>query len=231
MTAKEIIEAAFQDLGIIEAGASLNFADLEWALSKFNRMLNSMSADGINLHYRIEESFPLVVGTASYTIGTGGTFNTARPNVIEQAFIRDTNGHDYTLGIRPIGEYWSLSEKTTQSRPTSLYYKPTYPYGTIYLYYTPADSEDLHIVSQKPLTTYTSELTSVSLPGEYEEALVTGLAVKIAPRYGIAVSPELRNDAMRTQASLRARNFANTMKSVDLHMPGRTGGTYDIDEG
>ena len=87
MTAQEVIEAAYQELGILVSGGTLNTDDLTWGLGKFNRMLKSWSADGINLHYRVKESFPLVSGTPSYTIGSGANFDTVRPKVIEQAFI------------------------------------------------------------------------------------------------------------------------------------------------
>lgn len=229
MTVKEIIEAALQELGIIEAGSTPDFDDLAWCLSKFNRMLNSWSADGINLHYRVSEFFAMASGTPSYEIGSGATFDTARPNVVEDAFIR-INGYDYPVKVRPMDEYWNISDKTIESRPTKLYYNPTYPNGTIYLYYVPDSSDTLHIVSQKPLTVYTDEDTSVSIPGEYEEAMVTELAVRMAPRYGIATSGELTSNARRAYNSMRSRNIANDMKSVELYLTGG-GGTYDINAG
>ena len=229
MTAKEIIEAALQDLGIIEAGSSPNFDDLAWCLGKFNRMLNSMSADGINLFYRVSESFAMTSGTASYTIGSSATFDTTRPNVIEQAFIR-VDGYDYIVTPRPMDEYWGISDKTTQGRPYLLYYNTTYPNGTIYLYYVPDSSDDLYIVSQKPLTTYSDEDTSVSIPAEYEDTLITRLAMQIAPRYGISVSSELALNAKTAYNNMKARNFANDMKPVELYITGG-GGAYDVEAG
>lgn len=228
MTANEIIIAAFQELGITVSGGSPNANDLIWGLGKLNRFLNTLSSDGINLHYRTEESFNLVSGTASYTIGSGGDFNTVRPNVIEKAFIR-VSGHDYPLNIRPISEYWSLSEKTTQSRPVKLYYDTKYSNGVIYLYYTPSDTDPLHIVSQKPLTIYASGLTEVSLPGEYEDALVLNLAIRFASRYGKVVSGELRLDAQKALSGVRGLNLAGQMKGVELGIPGRRQGTYSVD--
>lgn len=227
MTGTEVIIAAFQELGIIVSGGSPNANDLSWALGKLNRMLKSWSTDGINLHYRTEESFSLVSGTPSYTIGSGATFNTVRPNVIEKAFIRDS-GHDYPVGIRPAAEYWTLAEKSTEDRPLKLYYDPTYPNGTIYLYYTPSDTDPLHIVSQKPLLTYVSAATEISLPGEYEDMLVLNLAIRLASRYGKAISGELRLDAKSALGSVRALNLGNQIEGVELGIPGRRRGTYDI---
>ncbi|MBE9570037.1 MAG: hypothetical protein IMF11_05395, partial [Proteobacteria bacterium] len=207
---------------------TLNTDDLTWALGKFNRMLNSFSADGLNLHYRKEESFSLVSGTPDYEIGSGATFDTVRPITIEQAWIRDSD-YDYPMGIRPAAEYWGLSDKTIEGRPVKLYYALTYPSGTIYLYYVPDSAYTMHIVSQKPLLTYASAPTEIVLPGEYEDALVLNLAIRMASRYGKATSGELQLSARETLGNMRGLNLSNQMKSVDLNLPGTRQGIYNID--
>lgn len=228
MTANEIIIAALQELGIVVSGGSPNSNDLTWGLGKLNRFLNTLSSDGINLHHRQEESFSLVGGTPDYTIGSGADFDTARPATIEQAWIRDSD-HDYFIGIRPIAEYWGLTEKTTKSRPVKLYYDPTYANGIIYLYYTPDSAYSMHIVSQKPLTIYISGLTEVSLPGEYEDMLVLNLAIRFASRYGKATSRELQLSAKEAFGNVRAMNLSGQMKGADLGLPGRRETTYNVD--
>jgi hypothetical protein len=193
-------------------------------------MLKSWSADGINLHYRVSENFTLTAGDGSYTIGSGADFNTARPNEIEQAFIRDSGGSDHPLKIRPISEYWALGNKSSTTRPTRLYYDPTYANGTIYFNTLPSEAEDLYLISQKPLTAdYDAAADTVSLPGEYEGALITGLAIKLAPNFGKSISIELATEHRSTFGAVKARNLSNAMKSVKLSMPGATGGTYNID--
>lgn len=228
MTGTEVIAAALQELGILVSGGAPNANDLAWSLGKLNRMLRSWSADGINLHYRKEESFSLVSGTPNYTIGSGADFDTVRPKVIERAFIRES-GHDYPVGIRPAVEYWDLAEKTTQDRPAKLYYDPTYPDGTIYLYYTPSSAYVLHIVSQKPLLTYASAGTEIVLPGEYEDCLVLNLAIRMASRYGKATSRELQLSAKEAFGNVRGLNLSNQMEGVELNLPGQRRTTYNVD--
>lgn len=230
MTAKEIIEASLTELGILVAGDSPGTADLAWCLGKLNRFLNTLSADGLNLHYRVEESFSLVAGTPDYTIGSGATWDTARPNVIERAFIRDSNNHDHPVEARPIFEYWLISEKTSQSRPKELFYAYAVPYGIIYLYYTPSSSESLYIVSQKLLTTYANANIEVVLPVEYEDTLVLNLAIRIAPRYGIATSRELNLAAKEAYNNLKARNLVSQMRIVPVNITGARG-AYNVDAG
>ena len=228
MTANDIIVAALQELGILVSGGSPNANDLSWSLGKLNRMLSSWSSDGINLHHRVEETFSLVGGTPDYTIGSGATFDTVRPNTIEQAFIRDSD-HDYPLGIRPIAEYWTLSEKTTENRPAKLYYDPIFPNGTIYFYSTPDSAYSIHLVSQKPLITYVSAGTEVSLPGEYKDTLVLNLAIRMASRYGKAVSMDLRLDAKEAFSNVKGLNLNSQLRGKKLSIPGRRGSSYCID--
>jgi hypothetical protein len=228
MTALEVIIAAFQELGIVVSGGTPSAADEVWGLGKLNRMIKSWSADEFNLHYQVEESFNLVANTPNYTIGVGGTFDTVRPNVIERAFIRDSN-HDYPIWIRPIGEYWDLPEKTTEDRPIKLYYDPTFLLGTIYFYFTPDSAYTLHLVSQKPLLTYVNSDTEVVLPGEYEDALVLNLAIRMASRYGKAISLQLQLDAQRALGGLRALNISRQLEGVNLGLPGMRRSNYNVD--
>ena len=227
MTAEEIITAAFQELGIVVAGGSPSSDNLTWGLGKFNRLLKTLSADGLNLAYKTEESFTLTDGTASYTIGSGADFDTARPNVITDAFIRQDSS-DYPIDVRPIGEYWQIIQKSATSLPTKLYYQTTYPNGTVYLWLAPGSAYTLHIVSEKPLTTYASASTSVSVPGEYEDFLILKLAAGFAPRFGKSLSPEFVLNLRTAEENVLARNLAGQMKPVSIRITGREQGTYNI---
>ncbi len=229
MTPREAIEAAFTEMGLLEPGDSLAPNDLTWGLGKFNRLLKSVSTAGVILHYRVTDNFTFTIGTASYTIGSGATIDTARPNVIERAYIKVDN-IDYEIRVRPINEYHAISTKTVRDRPKWIYYDPTYANGTLYFYYTPNATETCYVVSQKPLTTYTDEDTDIVLPGEYEDGLVLKLAIQVAPRFGRRVSADLRLNATEAWGRIISRNLANTMKPIHLNITG-TNRAYNINEG
>ena len=229
MIAKEIVEAAFIEIGKLMAGASLATHDQAWGLDKFNRLLKSVSTAGVALHVRVTDSFTFTIGTASYAIGSGATIDTVRPNVIERAYVKIDN-IDYPILVRPIDEYRAISTKTVQDRPKRIFYDTTYPNGTLYFYYTPSAAETCYVVSQKPLTTYTSAGTEVVIPGEYEEALILKLAIAIAPRYGHKVSGDLHLNAKEAWGRMISRNLANTMKPIHLNITGRNR-SFNVNEG
>ncbi|HHT9144702.1 MAG TPA: phage adaptor protein [Candidatus Wunengus sp. YC61] len=233
MTVIECITAALKKINVLATGETSDSDDIADALSELNRMLNSWSASGINLHYRVNEYFSLTAGDGEYSIGDGADFSTTRPIEIEQAFIRDSGNSDHNLKVRPMSEYWALGNKVSSTRPTRLYYDPTYPNGTIHFNTLPSSAETLYLISQKNLLTYADEAgsDSIVLPSEYEDAIVNRLAIKMASYYGKSVSQELAFDDKMSYGTLRSRNLANAIKPARVSMPGRYAGTYNIDEG
>lgn len=228
-TALDIITAAMKALGVLAAGETVSSEDAADGLLVLNRVLGSVSAQGVHLFYRPHEALNLIAGDGDYSIGTGGDFNTARPNRIIQAFIRDAGNSDHEVKVRPISEYWTLGNKLSSTRPTRLYYDPTYPTGTIYFNSVPSEAEALHLISEKPLTSLASLVTEISLPTEYELAIINRVAINIAPNFGKPVTIDLaRNDRMSWSAMVGA-NVANNLKPARVSFPGQSSGTYNVD--
>lgn len=131
-------------------------------------------------------------GTLVYT---SGDFNTSRPIRIVGAFTRSGSG---SLAVdTPIGivteQFWNnISDKGYQSStPTTLVYRPTYPFGQVILYPTPSSSLPvIHLKTEKTIQPYTS-LTDVEyIPPGYQRLLELMLAVDLAPEYGSRASQE-----------------------------------------
>lgn len=228
-TAGDIIQGALKSIGVLAAGETASAEDADDALKLLNRLLGSWSAEGIHLFYRPHEEFPLVAGDGEYSIGASGNFDTTRPNRIIQAFIRDSSGSDHNVKVRPISEYWKLGNKASSTRPARLYYDPTYPTGTIYFNTLPSEAETLHLVSEKPLSELSALETAISLPPEYELAIINRLAVSVAPSFGKIVSGELALADRRSWGAMAGSNIANNMSPARVSMPGRRNVTYNID--
>jgi hypothetical protein len=232
MTVRELIRYALQDLAVLAADDTAdNTADESLAFARLNMMLGLLSAQGVFLFFSTPESFSLAPGTASYTIGSGGVFNTPRPIEIESAYIRDSAGIDHEVKVRPFKQYGLISNKATPGRPVRLFYAPSYPYGTIYLYYTPDAVESLYIVSRKTLTAFAIVTETISLPPGYDSFLLCLLVEALAPSFGKTLT-ELQILASRTARNIiTGRNIADGMTEVILaDMPGVVS-TYNIDEG
>lgn len=178
-TANQITDGAYEICGIRTPDTDQDTA----ALLALNNMIALWSAAGLMVPYFTKESFTLVKGTASYTIGSSGTFDTVRPMVIEDAMIRDSDGVDSPVDVRLTQEEYNLvKNKTVQSRPDRLFYDPQYSLGVIYLDPVPDAAHTLFLFSRKPLTAFSAIGSTMDLPGEYAKALEFNLSLDLAPK-------------------------------------------------
>lgn len=196
-----IIESALRKLGIREISAA-RWVD---ALEAVNQLQYSWS-DSLH-HAPVIENFTLTAGTASYTIGVGGVFNTSRPIKIISAFIRDSSGNDHEVGMMPVDEYNRIYDKDASGRPTRMYYHPSNTLGVLYFDRAPSSAETLYITSIKPPTPYTLTSETFTMPVEYELAFIHNLAVLIAPEYNMQAPPDVVNTANVLLEAISARNF------------------------
>lgn len=196
-----IVEASLRNLGIRE------ISEARWddALEAVNQLQYSWS-DSLH-HAPIIENFTLVAGTASYTIGTGGVFDTSRPIKIMSAYIRDSSGNDHEVDLMPVDEYNRIYDKDASGRPGRLYYHPSNTLGIIYFDKAPSEAETLYLTTIKPPTAYTLTSETFSMPVEYELAFIFNLSILLAPQYNITPSAEVVNMANLLLEQISARNF------------------------
>lgn len=159
-----------------------------------NLMLKAWQAYGIQLWKEETISFSLTQGKQSYSIGLSGSpdVNEARPLKILEAVIRDSGDNDTNLIPLTRQEYWNLSDKTTEGFPTQFYYEKSIPNGTFYIWptadSTSAGSDTIYIVYQSPIEDVDAATDELDFPQEWYEAVKYGLAVRLAPVYGLDIN-------------------------------------------
>lgn len=226
-TALEVITSSarlFGAIGPIEALTSEEAAD---GLVSLNELLESLSNESLAIYAITQESFATVAGTASYTIGSGATWNTTRPLRIESAFIRSSS-IDYPVRVLSREEYDGITAKTTRFMPNRLFYDTTVANGTVYLHGVPDAVYSLFLDSYKQLQSFAALNTAVVLPPGYKRMLRYNLAVEIAPEYGRTPNPIVAGIAMKSLAALKRLN-ARTPKlklNVGALGGGRRGSSY-----
>ncbi len=210
-------------------GGSLSSAEQTHWLARLNAMMDSWSIERLMCYQLLEENFPLVSGTASYTIGSGGTFNTTRPTKINNAWVRDTSSYDQTLNIITKEQYDRLVAKSaTGSYPDSLSYDPAYPLGTIYCYPKPGSGLTLYIESWKQLQQFGSTSTAIALPPGYQLAIESNFGVFACAgfRDPPAAVVKIAHDS---KAAIKSLNIVDTIMRLDKGIAGR--GRMNIIEG
>jgi hypothetical protein len=228
MTVMQLIKSSLRLAKVLDSN---NIPDTEMmidALESFQTMVDGWSSEGLMVFSTTRED--LALGTsASYTIGTGGTFNTVRPEQILGAYVSQ-GGVDYPVDITDAAKYRDIGNKGLSGIPSSLYYNPTYPLGTIYLAPVPSGGGTLHIDSLKPLTEPATLNTALSFPPGYKRAFKFNLAVELAGEYGIPLTPEIVALATHTLDRIQSKNAAARVETVNLEILSLNR-SYSIDGG
>lgn len=200
-TASTVVTAALRKIGVSDPGETLSAAKMNGGLEGLNDMLAQWSSEGMLIYATTQENFALT-SAQSYTIGTGGNFNTVVPIEIVSAFTR-VSGIDYPCEIKNVEEYNDISNKSDSgSYPDFIAYRNTKPLGRIYIYRVSAGT--LYLENRKLLQNFATSSTVYTLPDEAILAIKTNLAVILAPEYGKSVEKNLYEQAERTKSVLKS---------------------------
>lgn len=86
-TGQTVITNVLTKLGLVPQGGTPSASDSVYCLNELNNMWSAWSIDEGLIYAVLSSQFPLTANTASYTIGTGATFDTTRPARIYSAYI------------------------------------------------------------------------------------------------------------------------------------------------
>lgn len=208
-TARDIITKAMQKIGVLVKSEPPSADEADDALDSLNQLIQSWANDSALIVSRAWETFTLTGGVGTYTMGTGGTFNTTRPLNIIGAYVR-IGTVDQGVDVISDEAFNSISFKSLTGVPQFLNYDNAFPTDNVRIYPVPSTSYPLFILSEKPLAQFTTLDTVVNLPAGWERALVYNLAMELAPEYKQQPDPsivKIAGDALGNirKATIRAR--------------------------
>jgi hypothetical protein len=210
-------------LGAKEIGGTLTAAEQTHYLAKLNSMLESWSLERLMCYQVVEESKALTASDGTYTIGSGGDWDTARPTKIVQAWIRDSDNEDTPLKVINADSYNSIPAKTTDGTyPEYLYYDGAFVAGlaSIYLYPEPSASLTLYISSWKQLQSFATISTTLVLPPGYQRAIEYNFAIEEAG--GLRDVPaSVIKIARESKAAIKNVNLPDVFMSLDYGIANR----------
>lgn len=217
-TATEIIKLSMQEIAVLGVGKTPKTGDLDDNLIKLNDMLDEYNTNSLMVPYRTQIDHVLN-GSRSYTIGSGGDINTTRPVYILSAF-STRNEVDYPVYIaRAKDEYDRIVKKGITGIPRLVYYEPTVPLGTLYVYYTGDASDTLHLNVRGQLSAFPDTTTDMDLAPGYKKLIYSNLAIEIAPSYEVTASAETVKKAKESMASIKRLNRQSPVMRFDDGIP------------
>jgi hypothetical protein len=216
-TILDLVTESYSLLNHPGEGQSLPATDSANALNILNRLLESLNLRRLIPYYVQRETFSLVSGTQSYTIGTSGTFNTTRPNRILHMTL-NSGDNDYPMYQLDYAQWMDIFNKTNQSNiPRWFYYEKAYPLATINIYYEPSDSSStITIASEKTFGDYALTDT-VALPPGYERMIVYNVAKELLPKFPVqAQAPFILKEASSSIDDIERLNMENIMTEMEI---------------
>lgn len=228
MTGTSLVTASLRLIGALASGEPPGANESTDGLAALNRMIASWSNESLMIFREAPETFALIASQRSYTMGTGGNFNTTRPQRIERALLQVAGTSptvELPIKILNLDEYADITIKDlTSTLPAYLYNDDSYPLASLSFWPVPSGIQNVVLYSWKPLTTWTDVTTDVTFPPGYEEALVYNLAIRLAPEYGKSVTPDVASIAAASKASIKRMNHNSSYLQVDRAIQSQSGG-------
>lgn len=221
MTVRDLVATALREIGVLAAGEPATADDAADGLSSLNRLVDQWAAERLQVYQVVRTTWTVVSGTGTYTVGSGGTVNVARPVYVDHVNVVDTSPNpDLELQLQPLtDDAWSrVPQKALQGAlPTSWYYNPTYPLGTLKLWPVPTSSTLLGAIYAPEAVERFDDLNSaVALPPGYERMLVKNLALELCVGHQRKPEELLVVQAMESKEVVKRSN----MRLSDLQFDG-----------
>jgi hypothetical protein len=223
MTARELIVNAYRVAGLIGQGQVPSGAETDDGLRELNYLLETWSNESLFKNGSTKYTGTLVVGQGSYTIGTGGNFNTPRPESIISLGVLIPTGYFKPLEwIETVD--WDNACRNTQltGEPAFYTYSLQYPLGEVRIYPAPSDADSVEIQYKPSVGGYDFN-DQMAMPPGYEGAIQYGLAAVLA---GMAGLDNSRLEMVANERKTRIERMNYTTRSLDLDCA--TGGRVNI---
>lgn len=217
----DIIKRSLRLLGVSATNEAPDSPETKDAFNVLNAMLDQWNTEKLSIYAMKNTLFTASIGTAAYTIGPGGTWNTTtnmRPVKIESIFVRDnSSGYniDIALELIPNDRYQQIYQKQiTSTYPRYAWYLPDYPLGTITLWPVPTTALYVNISQWELLPRFTTTADTVTLPPGYEMALGYALAYEMALEYGVDPMKYYKQ-MMDAKANIQRVNSETVLMTTD----------------
>jgi len=188
----QLIKDSLELIGAKAPDESITDSELQSGVRRLNMMLKTWQTDGLQLWQRRSVTVPLIADQNTYTFGPSGQDVTVgRPLRILKVMRTDTSANDVELFKLSQDQYKEQTPKTTTAVPVNYYYDPQLTNGSLYVWPTPGTTEaseyTLDVLYHKPADDMDTATDDFEFPQEWLETIMYGLALKLAPIYGLPI--------------------------------------------
>jgi hypothetical protein len=211
MQVQDVLNNALEFIGALAPGETPNANDQATALFWANVDLDLLSAKKLSPLGLNNETFALS-GAASYTFGTGETWNTSRPTKIKSASTIAANGIETPAEIVSSEQWQRARDKTRVGLfIKQLLWDMGFPTGNIYVSPKPA-AGNVSLWMYQPIVQFANLTDPVSFSPGYLDCIIKRLALNLCFPFGRPVPeglPQLATDALSTLLELQTGILGN----------------------
>jgi len=186
MTLTFLLNQALRNIGVLPTGASLGAASSQLIEGQdvVNNMIDNWSSDSAMALMMPIGSYGLTAGNSSYSIGTGQTFNIARPVQIVAASTKLSNGINRLVKVCTAQQWAGSRNRSDQGYVVEeLFYDRGFPNGKVLVAPTPLGTPSLELIAWIPLPQFPDATTNVTLYPAYARMLELATSMEMAGQY------------------------------------------------
>lgn len=218
-TAQTLVKDAMKLIGALAQGEEPTAGEFEDGFNRLNELVDYWATQRLTQQTILRTVVDIVADQVSYTVGSGGDVDIARPEYVDDVrLLYTTSDPENEQGlVRLTDQDWQrvALKAMTNTQPTAWYYRNTMPTGTLYLWPIPDNStNDFVVYTPTALTQFAAQSTSYTLAPAYARALRINLAVTLAPEFGRTLDPLILLQANEALGSLKRLNVP--MVDLDL---------------
>lgn len=194
LTARDLVQAALEDNGIIPLGEDMEAEELAACIVRLNLMLKSWSMRA-NLWREASSTVTITGGTGSLALAAGVQDVVNARHVVSATYSRP-------LAPWTRDEYRSLPNRASVGNPSAFYVERAISGLTLKVWPVPAANISVEIDYDRAAEVVTDAGQTVDFRAELLEVVQTNLALRCAGIFGAALSPELVARAQRLEREM-----------------------------
>ena len=196
-TVREIILHAGYRCGAVAIGDTVDTAEEAVAVESLNFMLKAWQNSGYNLWTKTG-------GSLTLTTATNYTLNPIRPLRILSARYRESStANEIPMLEMTREEYDALPNKSSEGIPTQFYYDKQREAAKLYVWpvLATAAAQTIEYTYERELEDIAAATDVIDVPGEWWEAVINNLALRLTMDWGVTSPPPLLSGMARDTLS------------------------------
>lgn len=229
-TALTLIEDALGLTNAVGQDQTLTADEVSDCLRVFNDVLEEGSLYNLFPYGQANQSFNTVASQATYTIGSGGDWNTVRPVVIFDPAYATVSSVTFPYVSITQAEYNLIGYKTQPGGGTDLpqyyLYVNSFPLGSVTLWPVPNAVFPITFSIGRIMTAVSNQATTLTYPPGYAKAFKYKMGVELAPLFGKKVMrdyPDVWAIHLETWGAVKRANDVPQVLQYDNALLGGSG--------